>query len=149
MKDLVLDKLVLTAVPASVIDVIWSDVARVLRGSVSTANGRFDLNDIREGIKSGFYGLWVVMDEDRVVAALTTRIIVYPQCKSLAMDWVGGSRGGARMSEWLPKAHKVITKFAKENGCTQIEGYGRKGWNRWLRAYGWEPHYIAYKMEIE
>ena len=145
MKDVVLDNLVLTAVPTAVVDVIWNDVARVLRRSVLTAGGRFELNDVREGIKSGFYGLWVVMEEDRVVAALTTRVVVYPQCKSLAMDWIGGSR----MREWLPQAQKVMTKFAKENGCTQLEGYGRKGWDRWLRAYGWEPHYIAYKMEIE
>ena len=79
-------------VPTAVVDVIWNDVSRVLRRSVLTAGGRFELNDVREGIKSGFYGLWVVMEEDRVVAALTTRVVVYPQCKSLAMDWIGGSR---------------------------------------------------------
>ena len=144
MKDVILDNLVLTAVPTAVVDVIWNDVSRVLRRSVLTAGGRFDLNDVREGIKSGFYDLWVVMEEDRVVAALTTRVVAYPQCKSLALDWIGGSR----MREWLPQAQKVMTKFAKENDCIQLEGYGRKGWDRWLRAYGWEPHYIAYKMEI-
>ena len=145
MKDLILDNLVLPAVPTAVVDVIWNDVSRVLHRSVLTAGGRFDLNDVRKGIKSGFYDLWVVMEEDRVVAALTTRVVAYPQCKSLALDWIGGSR----MREWLPQAQKVMTKFAKENGCTQLEGYGRKGWDRWLRAYGWEPHYIAYKMEIK
>ena len=144
MKDLILDNLVLTAVPTAVVDVIWNDVSRVLHRSVLTAGGRFDLNDVRKGIKSGFYDLWVVMEEDRVVAALTTRVVAYPQCKSLALDWIGGSR----MREWLPQAQKVMTKFAKENGCIQLEGYGRKGWDRWLRTYGWEPHYIAYKMEI-
>ncbi len=122
MKDLILDNLVLTAVPTSVVDVIWNDVSRVLRRSVLTADGRFDLNDVRDGIKSGLYGLWVVMEDDKVVAALTTRVVVYPQCKSLAMDWIGGSR----MREWLPQAQKVMTKFAKENGCTELEGYGRR-----------------------
>jgi len=77
MKDVILDNLVLTAVPTAVVDVIWNDVSRVLHRSVLTAGGRFDLNDVRKGIKSGFYDLWVVMEEDRVVAALTTRVVAY------------------------------------------------------------------------
>ena len=61
MKDVVLDNLVLTAVPTAVVDVIWNDVSRVLRRSVLTAGGRFELNDVREGINilSVSHWLWI------------------------------------------------------------------------------------------
>jgi hypothetical protein len=39
--------------------------------------------------------------------------------------------------------------YARDNGCTHLEGYGRKAWGRWLQKYGWEPEYIAYRMELD
>mgnify|MGYP001245032423 FL=1 len=84
------------------------------------------------------------MDKDEPVAAITTSIISYPGRKAMAMDWIGGSR----MKEWLPEVQKTIEQFAKENKCSHLEGYGRKAWGRWLNKYGWEPDYIAYRMEI-
>jgi hypothetical protein len=41
-----------------------------------------------------------------------------------------------------------MERYARDNGCTHIEGYGRKAWGRWLQKYGWKPAYIAYKMEL-
>ena len=60
------------------------------------------------------------------------------------MDFIGGTR----MKEWLPQAQKTIEQFAVDNNCSHLEGYGRKAWGRWLGKYGWEPDYIAYRMEI-
>ena len=30
-----------------------------------------------------------------------------------------------------------------------LEGYGRKAWGRLLGKYGWNPDYIAWKMDLE
>lgn len=86
----------------------------------------------------------MVMDGEEAVAAVTTRIISYPGRKAMAMDWVGGSR----MGEWLPMALETLEEYSKKNGCDHLEGYGRKAWGRWLEKYGWEPEYIAYRMEL-
>ena len=64
--------------------------------------------------------------------------------EALAMDFIGGSK----MKEWLPEAQRTLESFAKDNNCSHLEGYGRKAWKRWLDKYGWEPDYIAYRMEI-
>jgi hypothetical protein len=52
------------------------------------------------------------------------------------------------MAEWLPQAQRVMSKYAKDNRCTHLEGFGRKAWGRWLAKYGWKPEYIAYRMEL-
>ena len=62
----------------------------------------------------------------------------------MAMDWIGGKR----MMEWLPIAMEKLTSFAKDCGCSHLEGYGRKAWSKILKKYNWEPEYIAYRMEI-
>ena len=52
--------------------------------------------------------LWIVVDHDKdddIIAAITTKLIEYPQGRSMAMDWIGGTR----MKEWLPMAQNVIS----------------------------------------
>ena len=133
-----------SAVPKQVVDVVWDDVVKVLKPAVDTAKGKLGIKDIKSYLSDGLYELWVVMDGTKIVAAITTRIIEYPERRALAMDFIGGTR----MKEWLPQAQKTIEQFAVDNNCSHLEGYGRKAWGRWLGKYGWEPDYIAYRMEI-
>lgn len=143
MKD-VSSQLYLTAVPQPVLDVVWPQAKELLNMAVVATNGVYDLDSVHRGLLSGEYVLWLVMDDATPIAALTTRICEYPQCRGLALDWIGGKR----MAEWLPMAQDVMSNYARENGCTHLEGYGRKAWGRWLQKYGWEPAYIAFKMEL-
>ena len=146
MKD-VPTGLIFSPIPKDYVKAIWPSVAKVLKKSVFTAKGKYEVDDVLDCILKDELVLWVVIDtaDDEVVAAITTRLIEYPQGNAMAMDWIGGSR----MREWLPIAMKTLSKFSKENGCSHLEGYGRKAWSRWLQPYGWEPEYIAYRMELK
>ena len=136
--------MMISAVPREVLGIVWGDVAKLLYKSVETSNGKYSIDDLYHGINNGQYVLWIVMDKDEPVAAITTSIISYPGRKAMAMDWIGGSR----MREWLPMAMKTLSEYSRKNGCTHLEGYGRKAWGRWLSKYGWKPEYIAYRMEL-
>jgi len=137
--------LIYTPVPKAFVNAAWADVTRVLKRTVDTSRGKFSMQDIYDGIMSGTYVLWVVLDADKVVAAVTSRIAVYPgPQRGMVLDWIGGTR----MAEWLPMAQRAMSKYARDNGCTHLEGFGRKAWGRWGAKYGWEPDYIAYRMEL-
>ena len=119
---------------------------KYLKKSVGTAKGKYEVDDLYDSQKMTIV-LWIVVDHDKdddIIAAITTKLIEYPQGRSMAMDWIGGTR----MKEWLPMAQNVISRYAKDHNCKYLEGYGRKGWGRWLGKYGWKPDYIAYKMEL-
>ena len=137
--------MMMSAVPKEAVGAVWADVARVMNKSVDTSNGKYHIDDLFHGIQSDLYVLWVIMEEEEVIAAITTRIIEYPGKRAMAMDWIGGSK----MGKWLPVAQETLERFARDNNCTHLEGYGRKAWGRWLGKYGWNPEYIAYRMEIE
>ena len=139
--------MICTAVPREAIDIVWPDVINMLNKAVETSKGKYHINDIYEDLTKGFYNLWLIIDdkgEDKVIAALTTRLIKYPNRSAMAMDWVGGKR----MAEWLPIAMEKLSSFAKDCGCSHLEGYGRKAWIKVLKRYNWKPEYIAYRMEI-
>ena len=132
--------------PPEAVRHVWKDVEKVLKKSVATAQGKSETIDVLAGILTDIYVLWVVMDEDdSIVAAFTTRLIVYPQRKALVLDFVGGTR----MNEWNDQLIDTMRKYANELGCSHLEGYGRKAWGRSLKKYGFYPEYIAYRMELQ
>ena len=132
--------------PSEAVRHVWKDVEKVLKKSVATAQGKSETIDVLAGILTDIYVLWVVMDEDdSIVAAFTTRLIVYPQRKALVLDFVGGTR----MNEWNDQLIDTMRKYANELGCSHLEGYGRKAWGRSLKKYGFYPEYIAYRMELQ
>lgn len=132
-------------VPPEAVRHVWKDVEKVLKKSVATAQDKSETIDVLAGILTGTYVLWVVMnEEDSIIAAFTTRLIVYPQRKALVLDFVGGTR----MKEWNDQLIDTMRKYANELGCSHLEGYGRKAWGRSLQKYGFYPEYIAYRMEL-
>lgn len=140
--------MICTAVPREAVDIVWGDVSGLLYKAIETSGGKYHIDDIYRNITEGYYNLWLIVDNkdgEKVIAALTTRIIWYPNRKAMAMDWIGGKR----MMEWLPKAMEILTDYAKDCGCSHLEGYGRKAWAKVLKKYNWEPEYIAYRMEMD
>ena len=109
----------ISLVPTEAVKLVWKEVDRVLKKSVATVKDKSDMIDILDGIFDGTYVLWVVMDEDdSIVAAFTTRLIIYPQRKALALDWVGGTR----MNEWNDQMIDTMRKYANELDCSHLEG---------------------------
>tara|TARA_R110002012_G_scaffold275273_1_gene461841 strand:+ start:157 stop:570 length:414 start_codon:yes stop_codon:yes gene_type:complete len=135
----------ISLVPEEAVSRVWKDVEGILSKAVDTVENKSDVIDILNGIFDGTYVLWVVLnDDDKVIAAFTTRLIVYPQRKALALDWVGGTQ----MKEWENQLIDTMKRYANKLDCSHLEGYGRKGWGRALKKYGFYPEYIAYRMEL-
>ena len=135
----------ISLVPERAIGHVWKDVEGILDKAVDTIKDKSKVIDILKGVFDGIYVLWVVLDDDdRIVAAFTTRLVAYPRRKALAVDWVGGTQ----MKEWEDQWVETMKRYANELDCSHIEGYGRKGWGRALKKYGFYPEYIAYRMEL-
>jgi hypothetical protein len=127
-----------------VLDTIWEDVAAWLEPAIKTADGKFSIEDIKDEILSHTLVLWMVWENGKPSAFYTTRIIEYPQRKALALDWLGGT--GIR--RWMDAVLDNVEEHARNNNCLHLEGYGRMAWGRLLKRRGWEPEYVAYRMEL-
>lgn len=143
MRDSV-DMLEMSAVPPAAIEYVWTDVEPMLQKAVSASGGRYNTVSVLDALFKGEIGLWVILDGREIIAAATTRICQYPKGRALAIDWMGGTR----MKEWLPLVQETFVRYARENGCNELQGYGRRAWGRVLRTHGWKPDYVAYKMDL-
>lgn len=132
-------------VPKEMAGLVWDEVKGMLEKATFTAVGKCDIHDVKAGIEDGVYLLWVAMDGNTILAGMTTRIIEYPKCRALALDWIGG----VRMKDWLKLFNEQMVQHAKNNGCSHIEGYGRPAWLRWTRKFGWKEDYVTFKLEVQ
>jgi hypothetical protein len=126
------------------LDDAWPIVGPLLNKAVSLSNHKLNIDDLKQHCDAGAYLCWAVIDDGQIIAAVTSRIIDYPQSKALSMDFVGGSR----MREWLPLAVAELKKHAKRNECSSFEAYGRRAWEKWLKPYGWMPTEMTYEMDL-
>lgn len=135
-----------TAIHPKLLPDVWPHVAPLLDKAVTLNPEIIDLGDVYTASLSGVYVVWVAVDEETgaFVGAVTTRILTYPKTKALAMDFIGGSR----MKEWLHLAQEAVEEHARRNGCTHLEGYGRRAWSKYLEPIGWNQAFITYKKEL-
>ena len=91
----------------------------------------YDETDIRRACIDGTAQLWLACAKDRVEAAVVSRIVTYPKRKVCQVPLIGGRR----MRQWFPAMQAMIETYARQNGCTHMEGAGRLGW---CRAAGYE-----------
>ncbi|GEC56777.1 hypothetical protein ABIF38_005268 [Bradyrhizobium japonicum] len=119
--------------PSSV-DLICVDPARVhefwpfASGLIKTAIERTGLSafeDIEKQVLAGEQLLWLAWSE-QIEAAATTHLS-RGVCTLTACS-------GHQRERWLP-LFATIEKYAKDEGCSTLRLYGRKGWERVLDGY--------------
>ena len=134
----------ITPVPLHAVYAVWPKVVGYMEEAAASTNGKYTARDIYEGIENGVYVLWIIVENDDIIGTLTTRIVAYPNRRSMSIDWLGGTR----LEELLPLFHPVMAQYAKDNRCSHLEGHGRGGWARKLKSYGWKTDHIVYNMEL-
>lgn len=132
----------LTGIPAGRVASVWPAVAPMLARALDHGQGDYGLDDIRALLLDRSCQLWAWIEDGAIAACCVTTIIVYPRRKVCGLMLVGG-KGLAR---WLDAAQPVIAAWARAQGCTQLEGYARKGWLRVLKD--WRTAWTQIRRDI-
>lgn len=102
--------------------------ASLLRDAM--ANGHGDYADIEGSVLSGEKLLWLALDEQAIWAAAVTGLHS-ERGRKFCVIWACGGREKQRWMMFKP----VLEQFAKDEGCSFMRVYGRKGWGRELPDY--------------
>ncbi|WP_244067555.1 hypothetical protein [Bradyrhizobium sp. Ce-3] len=131
----------LVCVDPSRVREIWPHAVALLRSACrrTTLNA---LDDVESDVLSGRSLLWLAWAEGGIQATASTILIN----SDIGKVCVITACGGTGMKRWLPLLDG-IESYARDEGCTRVRIYGRKGWLRVLDGYR-EKHIIMDK-EIE
>ena len=117
----------------------------MIQKALAKGQGERDFNDYAALLVQGDAHLWLVEDDSGILGVALTKFIQYPQYKSLHIAALTGDK----WFEWGPEAHTRLEEFAKETGCEKIEVWGRRGWEKALKAIPeYEHAYSVFVMEI-
>jgi hypothetical protein len=90
--------------------------------------------------------IWVILDDnDVIVCSAITQFIDYSSQRSLHIVGIGGTG----LKNWSDQYY-VVEQFAKDNKCSRVEMWGRKGWERVLPKIvpGFKPVYTVMSKEL-
>lgn len=122
-------------IPSPFVETFWHYAVPYIKRALEHANGEFDHTHFRELCRNRDMQLWLVARPDRVVGAITTEVVIYPNRKHLRIITLAGSE----FSQWIGLADQTMDDYARSQGCNAIECFTRRGFVKKL-----EP--LDYKM---
>lgn len=125
-----------TIVANSLIDDVWYQVAPLLLKGKKYWDDYFSLEDIKRECIEGRMQLWVGVNGEITMCALTT-IDVYPRGKFLRIVYIGGRNWRA-----VAHSHEQIKQFALKHSCVGTDTIARDGWMRLLAYLGYKKRAI-------
>lgn len=120
-------------VPVEHVNDVWDSVKEFLLPAVKVTNGRYMLYDVYVAIQQSHMQLWIAFDNNKeILGCQVTAITDYPSRRILTSLFTGGRD----IRKWRDQMMAVLIRWAEDNECTGIEGYGKKGWIKMLEPYG-------------
>lgn len=135
----------ISLVPKDHVNDIWDSVKPFLTPAVKVTNGRYMLYDVYVAIQTGSMQLWIAFDEDKeILGCEVTSITDYPSRRVLTSLFTGGRS----IRKWRDEMMDVLVRWAEDNECTGIEGYGKKGWIKMLEPYGVTSNLMMFEKDL-
>ena len=123
------------------VEPVWKFVLPHLERAARYSDGQMEAGDFLPFLINGDMQLWVAVEDHECLAAMVTQIITYPRKRILRVIGMGGRE----MKRWYPYLG-MLERFALENGCTELEGWTKRGLLRLLKD--WKVSHMVIKKEI-
>ena len=136
-----------TLVPKEHIESIWPQIEIYAAKCAKYTYGRYTAKDMLDQLLTMDQQLWVAFNNKtkEIIGFWVTEVVEYPQTKVLVLHFVGGKD----FHSWLPDGFPKLQKFARENGCSKMESYGRPGWEVMWKDYGYKKRFVFYELPVE
>ena len=108
------------------VDLFWPAFAERLQTACMKTGGDISSGDLWQMCRSGNAFLVIVLDQQKVSAALIMRFENWSGKQVMRCLAIVGDM----MAEWLPMAKDFIQKMAKDGGAKSFVSEGREGWSR-------------------
>lgn len=125
------------------IDEVWNDVKPFLIKTLERSDDKYDLDYVYKALRNKNMQLWVAFENGNLISFGISQIKNYPTQKRVVFPFVGG----IHMAKWIG-FFEVIKQWAKSNGCITGEIYGRRGWERALKRFGFKPIHTILKVNL-
>lgn len=128
------------------LDSAWPIAAPWLMQAIGEADTWRDVDHLRQEILRGNAHLWMFQDKKTkdVLVVIVTEAIMLGGKPCLVIRWLGG----ADMQKWLDDI-AIIERWAAVQGFHKVEVWGRPGWQRMLKPYGFRETFRVLEKTVD
>ena len=122
----------------------WHEIKDYINEALVHGLGDVDALDLFTECFQNICQCWLVEEEDELIGVAITRVLRYKKYSELVIVT-------ATTDRWFevgPRVLEDIEQFARDMGCKYTSLYGRKGWMRALKKYGYEQPYTILMKEV-
>jgi hypothetical protein len=123
--------------PSNVLD-NWGAVAPWILQAVGDGVDASDVIYIQQQAMSGSAQIWVAEKAHKIEAVLVTEVAFYGGQKTLVLRWLAGHAS----EDWIDYLD-YLENWAATNGYHRVEAWGRKGFEKVLRPYGYRHEFTV------
>lgn len=137
--------MIVSLIPREAMGEAWPIAVKFIEMSLVEAPGFYRTVDVLHNILNEEETLWGIFnDDDEMIAAVTTMIQEYPLQRRLLIHHCGG----AAMEEWHEDIFTTFASYAKDTGCSGMDGRGRDGWIRSAKHNGLRKTASVYSIDF-
>jgi hypothetical protein len=129
---------VFTGVPSTMIDAAWPSVEGFIVSALEYCPGRYTAEHIKEFLKKRDFQLWVVAEGNSILGCALTEIAVFPLSKICVVRLAGAEN----TIGWL-EYEGIIAAWARQEGASEMEIYGRPGWVKKMKNKGYRATMVT------
>ena len=134
--------MIISLVPSEHVLDVWPAVADYVQNAMEYTCGRYELEDVLEGVKNGEFLLWIAFDGERIKGCVITDMMQYPRKKFLGCPFVTGDE----FASWKQPMFETLQRFARDNNCEGLEATARLGWSRVFKDDGYEAMWQTFQL---
>lgn len=123
---------------------MWPHVADTVHDVVSRDSTMWDAETVHKRLLSEDMQLWLAVCNGAIAIVVVTEIFETSSGKTCGLPIVGGTH----MDVCIETVLDVIEGWARDMGCTRLEGVGRKGWVRVLAPFGWREKSVIIEKAL-
>lgn len=139
-----IDSFRVRGIPSELVEKFWPFAEPYIKRALDRTSGEFTPAHIKMLCKDRVVQLWLVNEGERIVGAVTTEIVVYPNRKHCRVLTIAGPKA----SEWTAEIDAVLSVWAKAQGCSAVEAFIRKGYVPAWAKHGYSHKYSAVFKEL-
>lgn len=126
------------------IDDVWHKVENYLKDAIKYSDGKFTIRKLHDLLIAKHMQLWVAADKkNNIKACAVTEIVDYPAKRVLLIVFAAG----IGLEEWIHHI-EVLQNFAAYHDCEAVEIYGRAGWEKVLKKYGYSKTHSVFRLQL-
>lgn len=127
------------------IQVWWPSFEAALNETRKLIVDSWTLDLILSAVVSDRMQMWVTFSDDTPRVMILTQFYRTGTTAVFQIFWAYGES----LAESFPLLSDAFDKFAKYHGAEKIEIQGRKGFERWLKPFGFEVDYVTYSRRVK